>query len=317
MYYHDLRNNIENFMYIYLPIAEQPIHSLAILGIGAFLGLIMGLVGVGGGFLLTPLMMFLGIPPPVAVASVANQLVAPSVSGVLSHWKRSNVDFKMGTVLLLGGIVGSSIGVILFNFLGKIGQLDFVIKSSYVIFLTLIGTLMFSESLRLILRTRKGKVTRGKLHQHNWLHGLPFKIRCWKSKLYISILLPILIGVIVGILAALMGIGGGFIIVPAMIYLLGMPTSLVVGTSLFQIIFVAANTTILQASQNQTVDIVLATILLLGSVIGVQLGSRFTNILRGEYLRLILSSIIILVSLKLLIDLVSVPSDLFSVIISR
>jgi len=317
MYYHDLRNNIENFMYIYLPIAEQPIHSLAILGIGAFLGLIMGLVGVGGGFLLTPLMMFLGIPPPVAVASVANQLVAPSVSGVLSHWKRSNVDFKMGTVLLLGGVAGSSIGVILFNFLGKIGQLDFVIKSSYIIFLTLIGTLMFSESLRLILRTRKGKVTRGKLHQHNWLHGLPFKIRFRKSKLYISILLPILIGVIVGILAALMGIGGGFIIVPAMIYLLGMPTSLVVGTSLFQIIFVAANTTILQASQNQTVDIVLATILLLGSVIGVQLGSRFTNILRGEYLRLILSSIIILVSLKLLIDLVTVPSDLFSVIISR
>ena len=317
MYYHNLRNNIENFMYIYLPIAEQPIHSLAILGIGAFLGLIMGLVGVGGGFLLTPLMMFLGIPPPVAVASVANQLVAPSVSGVLSHWKRSNVDFKMGTVLLLGGVVGSSIGVILFNFLGKIGQLDFVIKSSYVIFLTLIGTLMFSESLRLILRTRKGKVTRGKLHQHNWLHGLPFKIRFRKSKLYISILLPILIGVIVGILAALMGIGGGFIIVPAMIYLLGMPTSLVVGTSLFQIIFVAANTTILQASQNQTVDIVLATILLLGSVVGVQVGSRFTNILKGEYLRLILSSIIILVSLKLLIDLVTVPSDLFSVIISR
>ena len=317
MYYYYLRNNYENLMYIYLPIAEQPIHSLAILGVGAFLGFIMGLVGVGGGFLLTPIMMFLGIPPPVAVASVANQLVAPSVSGVLSHWKRSNVDFKMGTVLLLGGIVGSSIGVLLFNFLGKIGQLDLVIKSSYVIFLTLIGTLMFTESLRLILRTRKGKISRGKLHQHNWLHGLPFKMRFRKSKLYISILLPILIGIIVGILAALMGIGGGFIIVPAMIYLLGMPTSLVVGTSLFQIIFVAANTTILQASQNQTVDIVLATILLLGSVIGVQIGSRYTNILKGEYLRLILSSIIILVSLKLLIDLITVPSDLFSIIISR
>ena len=317
MYYYNLLNNDETLMYIYLPIAEQPIHSLAILGVGAFLGLIMGLVGVGGGFLLTPIMMFLGIPPPVAVASVANQLVAPSVSGVLSHWKRSNVDFKMGTVLLLGGIVGSSIGVLLFNFLGKIGQLDFVIKSSYVIFLTIIGSLMFLESVRLILRTRKGKVSRGKLHQHNWLHGLPFKIRFRKSKLYISILLPILIGVIVGILAALMGIGGGFIIVPAMIYLLGMPTSLVVGTSLFQIIFVAANTTILQASQNQTVDIVLATILLLGSVIGVQIGSKFANILKGEYLRLILSSIIILVSLILLVDLITVPSDLFSVIISR
>jgi len=317
MYYYNLGNKDETLMYIYLPIAEQPIHSLAILGVGAFLGLIMGLVGVGGGFLLTPIMMFLGIPPPVAVASVANQLVAPSVSGVLSHWKRSNVDFKMGTVLLLGGVAGSSIGVLLFNFLGKIGQLDFVIKLSYVIFLTLIGSLMFTESLRLILRTRKGKVSRGKLHQHNWLHGLPFKIRFRKSKLYISILLPILIGVIVGILAALMGIGGGFIIVPAMIYLLGMPTSLVVGTSLFQIIFVAANTTILQASQNQTVDIVLATILLLGSVIGVQIGSRYTNILKGEYLRLILSSMIILVSFKLLIDLIAVPSDLFSVIISR
>ena len=317
MYYYNLLNKDETLMYIYLPIAEQPIHTLVILGVGAFLGLIMGLVGVGGGFLLTPIMMFLGIPPPVAVASVANQLVAPSVSGVLSHWKRSNVDFKMGTVLLLGGVVGSSIGVLLFNFLGKIGQLDFVIKSSYVIFLTLIGSLMFTESLRLILRTRKGKISRGKLHQHNWLHGLPFKIRFRKSKLYISILLPILIGVIVGILAALMGIGGGFIIVPAMIYLLGMPTSLVVGTSLFQIIFVAANTTILQASQNQTVDIVLATILLLGSVIGVQIGSRYTNILKGEYLRLILSSIIILVSFKLLIDLIAVPSDLFSVIISR
>ena len=317
MYYYNLLNNDETLMYIYLPIAEQPIHALVILGVGAFLGLIMGLVGVGGGFLLTPIMKFLGIPPPVAVASVANQLVAPSVSGVLSHWKRSNVDFKMGTVLLIGGIVGSSIGVILFNFLGKIGQLDFVIKSSYVIFLTLIGSLMFTESLRLILRTRKGKISRGKLHQHNWLHGLPFKIRFRKSKLYISILLPILIGVIVGILAALMGIGGGFIIVPAMIYLLGMPTSLVVGTSLFQIIFVAANTTILQASQNQTVDIVLATILLLGSVIGVQIGSRFTNLLKGEYLRLILSSIIIIVSLKLLVDMITVPSDLFSVIISR
>jgi uncharacterized membrane protein YfcA len=223
----------------------------------------------------------------------------------------------MGTVLLLGGVVGSSIGVVIFNFLGKIGQLDLVIKSSYVVFLTLIGSLMLSESLRLILRKRKGKVSRGKLHQHNWLHGLPFKTRFRKSKLYISILLPIFIGLIVGILAALMGIGGGFIIVPAMIYLLGMPTSLVVGTSLFQIIFVAANTTILQASQNQTVDIVLASILLLGSVVGVQVGSRFTNILKGEYLRLILSTLIILVSLKLLSDLITIPSDIFSVVISR
>ena len=292
MYYHNQTNNYENLMYIYLPIAEQPIHSLVIIGVGLIIGFIMGLVGVGGGFLLTPIMMFLGIPPPVAVASVANQLVAPSVSGVLSHWKRGNVDFKMGTVLLLGGVLGSSIGVILFNFLDKIGQLDLVIKLSYVIFLSLIGSMMFSESLRLILRKRKGKISRGKLHQHNWLHGLPFKTRFRKSKLYISILLPVLIG-------------------------LGMPTSLVVGTSLFQTIFVAANTTVLQASQNQTVDIVLATLLLLGSVAGVQIGAKFTNVLKGEHLRLILSTIIILVSLKILTELITIPSDLFSIVIRR
>ena len=317
MYNHILINKNENLMYIYLPIAEQPIHSLAIIGVGSIIGFIMGLVGVGGGFLLTPIMMFLGIPSPVAVASVANQLVAPSISGVLSHWKKGNVDFKMGTVLLVGGVFGSSIGVILFNYLAKIGQLDLVIRSSYVIFLSLIGSMMFAESMRLILRKRRGKVTRGKLHQHTWLHGLPFKTRFRKSKLYISIILPILIGVLVGVLAAIMGIGGGFIIVPAMIYLLGMPTSLVVGTSLFQIIFVAANTTILQASQNQTVDIVLATLLLLGSVAGVQIGAKFTNVLKGEHLRLILSTMIILVSLQLLTDLITIPSDLFSVVIRK
>ena len=317
MYYHILINKNENLMYIYLPIAEQPIHSLIIIGVGSIIGFIMGLVGVGGGFLLTPIMIFLGIPSPVAVASVANQLVAPSISGVLSHWKKGNVDFKMGTVLLVGGVLGSSIGVILFNYLAKIGQLDLVIRASYVIFLSLIGSMMFAESMRLILRKRRGKVTRGKLHQHTWLHGLPFKTRFRKSKLYISIILPILIGMLVGVLAAIMGIGGGFIIVPAMIYLLGMPTSLVVGTSLFQIIFVAANTTILQASQNQTVDIVLATLLLLGSVAGVQIGAKFTNVLKGEHLRLILSTIIILVSLQLLTDLITVPSDLFSVVIRK
>ena len=259
-------------MYIYLPIAEQPINAFIVLGIGWLVGIIMGMVGIGGGFLLTPLMIFFGIPSPVAVASVANQLVAPSVSGVLSHWKSGNVDFKMGTILLVGGVIGSSIGVLIFNILNAIGQLDLVIKLSYVIFLAIIGSLMFIESFKLIVQTKRGKPTRGKLHQHNWLHGLPFKTRFRKSKLYISIILPLIIGVIVGILAALMGIGGGFIIVPAMIYLLGMPTSLVIGTSLFQIIFVAANTTILQASQNQTVDIILALILLIGSVIGVQIG---------------------------------------------
>ena len=304
-------------MYIYLPIAEQPINSLIVLGIGSLIGIIMGMVGIGGGFLLTPLMIFFGIPSPVAVASVANQLVAPSVSGVLSYWKSSNVDFKMGIILLIGGVIGSSIGVLIFNFLNNLGHLDLVIKLSYVLFLSIIGSLMFIESSRLILRVRKGKISRGKLHQHNWLHGLPFKTRFRKSKLYISVLLPLLIGIIVGILAALMGTGGGFIIVPAMIYLLGMPTSLVVGTSLFQIIFVASNTTILQASQNQTVDIILAFLLLLGSVIGVQIGSKFSNFLKGEHLRFFLSIIILMVGFMLLIDLITTPSDLYSIVVLK
>ena len=304
-------------MHIYLPIAEMSVNIFLILGMGGAVGFLSGLFGVGGGFLMTPLLIFIGVPPPVAVGTEANQIVASSVSGVLAHWRRANVDFKMGFVLLLGGFVGSSLGVILFKYLQNLGQLDLVIKLSYVIFLGIIGFLMLWESSRTIIRSRSAAARRGKLHQHNWLHGLPFKIRFRKSKLYISAILPFLIGAIVGVLSAIMGVGGGFIMVPAMIYLLGMPTSLVVGTSLFQIIFVAANTTILQASQNQTVDIVLATILLLGSVVGVQIGSRYTNILRGEYLRLILSSIIILVSFKLLIDLIAVPSDLFSVIISR
>ena len=304
-------------MYIYLPIAEQPINSLIVLGIGSLIGIIMGMVGIGGGFLLTPLMIFFGIPSPVAVASVANQLVAPSVSGVLSYWKSSNVDFKMGIILLIGGVIGSSIGVLIFNFLNNLGQLDLVIKLSYFLFLSIIGFLMLIESLRLIVRTRKGKISRGKLHQHNWLHGLPFKTRFRKSKLYISVLLPLLIGIIVGILAALMGIGGGFIIVPAMIYLLGMPTSLVVGTSLFQIIFVASNTTILQASQNQTVDIILAILLLIGSVIGVQIGSKFSNFFKGEHLRLFLSIIILIVGFMLLKDLILTPIDFYSIVVLK
>ena len=304
-------------MHIYLPIAEQPINAFIVIGIGSLVGIIMGMVGIGGGFLLTPLMIFLGIPSPVAVASVANQLVAPSVSGVLSYWKSSNVDFKMGIILLVGGFIGSSIGVLIFNFLNNIGQLDLVIKLSYFLFLSIIGTIMFVESFRLILKVRRGKISRGKLHQHNWLHGLPFKTRFRKSKLYISIIPPLLIGVIVGVLAALMGIGGGFIIVPAMIYLLGMPTSLVVGTSLFQIIFVASNTTILQASQNQTVDIILAFLLLLGSVIGVQIGSKFSNYLKGEHLRLFLSIIILIVGFILLSDLILTPSDLYSIVVLK
>ena len=225
-------------MHIYLPIAEMSVNIFLILGMGGAVGFLSGLFGVGGGFLMTPLLIFIGVPPPVAVGTEANQIVASSVSGVLAHWQRGNVDFKMGFVLLLGGFFGSSLGVILFKYLQNLGQLDLVIKLSYVIFLGIIGFLMLWESSRTIIRSRSAAARRGKLHQHNWLHGLPFKMRFRKSKLYISAILPFLIGAVIGVLSAIMGVGGGFIMVPAMIYLLGMPTSLAIGTSLFQIIFV-------------------------------------------------------------------------------
>ena len=208
-------------MHIYLPIAEMSVNIFLILGMGGAVGFLSGLFGVGGGFLMTPLLIFIGVPPPVAVGTEANQIVASSVSGVLAHWRRANVDFKMGFVLLLGGFVGSSLGVILFKYLQNLGQLDLVIKLSYVIFLGIIGFLMLWESSRTIIRSRSAAARRGKLHQHNWFHGLPFKMRFRKSKLYISAILPFLIGATVGVLSAIMGVGGGFIMVPAMIYLLG------------------------------------------------------------------------------------------------
>jgi len=253
------------------------------------------------------------VPAPVAVATEANQIVASSVSGVLAHWRRGNVDFKMGTVLLVGGVFGSSLGVLLFALLREIGQIDLVIKLSYVVFLGIVGLLMGMESIRAILRARQPGARRGKLHQHNWLHGLPLKMRFRRSKLYISALLPFGLAALVGVMSAIMGVGGGFILVPAMIYLLGMPTSVVVGTSLFQIIFVTANVTILQSVQTQTVDFLLAGLLLLGAVIGAQIGTRVGALLRGEQLRGLLALIVIAVCLKLGLDLVLQPADLYSV----
>lgn len=300
-------------MYIYLPIAEVSMHIGVIIGLGGGVGFLSGLFGVGGGFLMTPLLIFFGIPPAVAVATEANQIVASSVSGVLAHMRRGNVDFKMGGILMLGGVIGSSLGVVLFSFLRSIGQIDLVIQLSYVVFLGIIGFLMLTESLRTIMRSRKPGAVRGKLHQHNWLHGLPFKMRFRRSKLYISALLPLLIGAFVGVLAAIMGVGGGFIMVPAMIYLLGMPTSVVVGTSLFQIIFVTANVTLLQSVQTQTVDFLLAGLLLLGAVIGAQFGSRASAILRGEQLRGLLALMVLGVCFKIGYDLVIQPEDLLSV----
>ena len=300
-------------MYIYLPIAEVSMHIGVIIGLGGGVGFLSGMFGVGGGFLMTPLLIFLGVPPAIAVSTEANQIVASSVSGVIAHWRRGNVDFKMGGILLAGGVVGSSLGVLLFSILRDIGQIDLVIKLSYVIFLGLIGGLMLLESIRAILRTRQPGARRGKLHQHNWLHGLPLKMRFRKSKLYISALLPFFLAAMVGVLSAIMGVGGGFILVPAMIYLLGMPTYVVIGTSLFQIIFVTANITVLQAVQTQTVDFVLAGLLLFGAVIGAQIGARFGTRLKGEQLRGLLALMVLGVSVKLGIELITAPVDVFAV----
>ena len=304
-------------MYIYLPIAEVSMHIGIIIGLGGGVGFLSGLFGVGGGFLMTPLLIFFGIPPAVAVSTEANQIVASSVSGVLAHMRRGNVDFKMGGILMVGGVIGSSLGVALFSFLRSIGQIDLVIQLSYVVFLGIIGSLMLTESVRTMIRTSRPGAARGKLHQHNWLHGLPLKMRFRRSKLYISAIMPLLLGAFVGVLAAIMGVGGGFIMVPAMIYLLGMPTSVVVGTSLFQIIFVTANVTLLQSIQTQTVDFLLAGLLLFGAVIGAQFGSRAGALLRGEQLRGLLALMVLAVCIKIGYDLVVMPEDLLSVELLR
>jgi uncharacterized membrane protein YfcA len=300
-------------MQIYLPIAEISLDVFLLLGMGGAVGFLSGLFGVGGGFLMTPLLIFIGVSPAVAVASEANQVVAASASGVLAHMRRGHVDFKMGGVLLAGGLIGSSFGVWLYSILRAMGQLDLVISLSYVAFLGIIGTLMLAESVRAILRRRRPGAQLRKLHQHTWLHGLPLKIRFRKSKLYISAILPLAIGFFVGILSAIMGVGGGFIMVPAMIYLLGMPTITVVGTSLFQIIFVTANVTFLQAVNNQTVDVVLALVLLTGGVIGAQIGSRFAGRLPGEQLRGLLALLVLLVGARIVFGLVVPPDDVFTI----
>ncbi len=299
-------------MQIYLPIAEMSVNVFLLLGMGGAVGFLSGLFGVGGGFLMTPLLIFIGVPPAVAVGTEANQIVAASVSGVLAHWRRGNVDFKMGTVLMIGGFAGSTMGVGLFKILRGLGQIDLVISLCYVIFLGISGALMLAESLRTMLRQRAATPQRGKLHQHIWIHGLPLKMRFRRSKLYISALMPFGIGFLVGVLAAIMGVGGGFVMVPAMIYLLGMPTSVVVGTSLFQIIFVTANVTFLQAYANQTVDVVLALLLLTGAVIGAQFGARAGARLKGEQLRGLLALMVLFVCGKLFFDLLITPVDVFS-----
>ncbi|WP_435141170.1 sulfite exporter TauE/SafE family protein [Pseudopelagicola sp. nBUS_19] len=298
-------------MQVYLPIAEVSVNAFLLLGLGGMVGILSGMFGVGGGFLMTPLLFFIGIPPAVAVATEANQIVASSFSGVLAHFKRKTVDLKMGGVLLVGGLFGAACGVVVFNYLKSQGQVELLVRLCYVVFLGIIGSLMFIESLNAIRKSRKnsGPVKRRK---HNWIHGLPLKMRFRVSGLYISVIPPIIVGVCVGVLAAIMGVGGGFIMVPAMIYLLGMPTKVVVGTSLFQIIFVTGFTTLLHATTNYTVDIALAVLLLVGGVFGAQVGTRIGTYLKAEQLRILLALLVIMVCAKLALDLLLQPSELYS-----
>lgn len=298
-------------MQIYLPIAEVSVDAFAIFGIGGLVGILSGMFGVGGGFLITPLLFFVGIPPAVAVATSASQVVASSVSGVMAHLKRRTVDLRMGVVLLIGGLIGAGAGVQIFAVLRAMGQVDLVVQLAYVLFLGIIGSIMFVESLRALRKTNRGAPPARR--RHNWVHALPFKMKFRVSGLYISVIPPLVAGVLVGLLAAIMGVGGGFIMVPVMIYLLGMPTKVVVGTSLFQIIFVTGFATVMHAVTNQTVDIVLAIVLLVGGAIGAQIGTQIGTKLRAEQLRILLASLVLAVCLKLAFDLLVEPSELYSI----
>ena len=300
-------------MQVYLPIAEISVNAFLLLGVGGGVGLLSGMFGVGGGFLITPLLFFIGVPPAVAVATGVNQVVASSISGVLAHLRRKTVDLRMGVVLLAGGMVGSGIGIWLFNLLSRLGQIDLVVQLSYVLFLGIIGLLMLQEGTRALLRARNPAAPRRKLHTHTWVHNLPMKMKFRTSGLYISVFPPLLVGVGVGILAAIMGVGGGFVLVPAMIYLLGMPTKVVIGTSLFQVTFVAAFTTMMHAVTNQSVDVMLAIFLILGGVIGAQVGTRLGVKLRAEQLRILLALLVLAVCGKIAFDLLWTPSELYSI----
>lgn len=277
-------------------------------------GFLSGMFGVGGGFLITPLLLFVGVPPGVAVATGANQVVASSISGVLVQIKRKAVDFRMGFVLLFGGMIGSFIGVRIFAYMTTLGQIDLFVQLSYVLFLGLIGGMMFVESARAILRARRTGVSAPpkRANAHTWVHRLPLKMKFRASGLYVSVLPPALVGALVGFLSAIMGVGGGFILVPAMIYVLGMPTKVVVGTSLFQIIFVTSFTTIMHAINSQTVDMLLAFLLIVGGVIGAQFGAQFSGRLKAEQLRILLAILVLSVCVKIALDLLLRPAELYS-----
>jgi len=306
-------------MQIYLPIAELPVNIFLILGLGGMGGILAGMFGIGGGFLITPLLIFIGVPPSVAVATSTNQIIASSFSGFLAHLYRNNVDIKMGIFLMVGGVFGADIGVRIFTFLESLGQIDIAISIIYVVFLGFIGTLMAVESSRTIIKQKKSS-GKSKNSGHtgkfgSWIKSinLPMKAEFHKSELEISIFLPIIIGVLAGIMVSLMGIGGGFVMIPAMIYVLGMPTSVVVGTSLFQIVFITSIVTVLHSVNTQSVDIVLAFLLIIGGVIGAQFGTVIGLKLPAEKLRGLLAIIVLAVCIKLGLGLFIEPDELYTI----
>lgn len=300
-------------MDIYLPIAEVSVNWPLLVLLGAAVGFVSGLFGIGGGFLMAPILIFMGIPPSVAVASQASHVVASSTSGVISYTSQKAVDYRIGGVMALGGVVGALLGVELFRYLRLLGQADMVVALSYLLFLGTIGTLMLYESLGQILRRVRGEVLPHRERRRPlWLYGLPLKMRFPRSGLYISAIPPFVLGGFAGVLSAIMGVGGGFILVPAMLYVLRMKAGVVVGTSLFQIIIVTAMTTVLQAGRNQTVDVVLSTLLLVGGVVGAQYGARWSGRFRPDVLRALLGLIVLLVGIQMGLELFVRPSDLFA-----
>jgi uncharacterized protein len=302
---------------IYLPIAANSVNAFLLLGLGGLVGFLSGLFGVGGGFLLTPLLIMFGIPPTVAAASDSNQIVAASASGTYAHYRLGNVDFKMGIVLLIGGVIGGTLGVQLVKILRATGNADFVIKITYVAMLGIIGGYMFMESLQSLKKAPLAEELPASIQKPpsfyaRLITGLPFKMNFDKSGIHISFIIPLLLGTLVGVLAAIMGVGGGFIMVPIMVYMLRMPMHVVVGTSLFQIFFTCVNVTIMQATFNHTVDFILALILLVGSSSGAQIGARISKRLKGDQIKILLAVIILVVMVQMLLGLVLSPHLLLS-----
>ena len=299
-------------MEMYLPIAEMSVNWVFLIGLGLGVGFLSGLFGVGGGFLMTPLLVFAGIPSTVAVGTTLSHITASSVSGALTQWRRRAIDFKMAGVMLSGGLAGTLIGVWLVDHLRRQGQMDLIVSLSYVLLLGVVGIIMLKESLHALHAPRGGAAAPARAITRPWIMALPLKTRFRQSRLFISIIPPVIIGLFVGMLSAIMGIGGGFIVVPAMIYILRMPTNVVLGTSLVQIIAITAITTVLQATSNYAVDIVLAFFLVVGGVVGAQLGVRAGARLRGEQLRLLLAVVVLLVAARLAWGLVATPADIYT-----